>query len=491
MLAILVLAAALSAAPPKGPVAPRSSPATVLVRSPKTGLAELRAFLTEAGQYSATLRPLELGRSLGAMLGADLLDPAALQEAGVDVEAPVSVSLMREATVVCFTAAKGGKAVERARATLAGSGQPAKLAHKGSQIEGAVSGKAWRAGLVAKGAAACVASGGTDALSALKEAVDALGGSGLVATPAVKAAAGLDAPVLGYFQAGTSGGAFEIRASKAGLKIVGRGSLKQMPLDKPKEGDALAGFSADAPVVLRAQVTPRSLAEPGGLGTAAVAFLLSNACKACDASVTKGLLDALKPELTGSVGVVLRGLEPSAAPLKPAMYWLFPHAYVLPLKDAAKAQKALEAAIGKIEAKGARFSKQEVPEGAEWFVAVGGKDARVGIAKGALYVGNDANARDLALGAVTAERPDKAPAHALSFVLNGPLATGELRRISILDIPKAPELAALFAFGVELGSLLRAAGPISGFADPDGAYVAFELGLNLQATAPAGPDLAK
>ncbi|MGC4114822.1 MAG: hypothetical protein QM765_09475 [Myxococcales bacterium] len=299
----LTLALTLAAAAPapvaaaRPPVAPKSSPATILVRSPKAGLPDLRAFLAEAGQWSAMLRPVELGKSLGAVLGADILDPAALSEAGVDAEAPMSVSFLREATVVCLSTVKGSKTIERARTTLAGSGQPAKQAYKGAQLEGAVAGKIWRAGVATKGSALCFASGGTDALAALKEAVDALGGQGLATTAAVKAAAGLDAPVMGYFQAAGEGGAFEVRATKGALELVGRAVLGSQPLDKPKEGDVLAGLAVEAPMALRAQLTPKAMADPGSPGASVLSFLASNACKACDAATSQAVLAALKPEV--------------------------------------------------------------------------------------------------------------------------------------------------------------------------------------------------
>lgn len=495
LVAALVVAAVPAPAPKaalKPPIAPRSSPATVVIQSPKDGLPELRAFLAEAGQWAALLRPVELGKMLGALLGADLLDPAALQEAGIDVEAPLSVSFTSDATVVCLRTVKGSKALERARATLAGSGQAAKLAYKGAALEGALAGKVWRAGVATKGQAMCLAHDGADAQAALKEAVDALGGAGLATTKAAKAAAGLDAKVIGYFQLapGGAGGAFEIRPTKTSLELSGRALLDGQVLDKPKDADALAGLGAEAPLVLRAQLTAKEVGEPGGTGASVLGFLTSSACKACDAATSKAVLQAIKPELAGSVGVVVSGIDTAGALLKPPRYYLLPHAYVLPVKDAARALKALEAAVGKLTGKGAKATKLEISDGAGWAVALGDREARVGVAKGALFIGNDAQAVSQILAALGASKAGK-PEHALSFSLDGPRATAALRKISIMDVPKSADLAALFAAGVEVGALIKAAGVVTGWADPDGAATKFQLELELQPAPPLLPDPAQ
>ena len=476
----LALAVTLAAAPVRPPVAPRSAGAAVQVRSPKTALADLRAFLADAGSYAPALRPVELGRSLGAMLGADLLDPASLEEAGVDLEAPVTVSFQQDATVVCLTTVKGARTLERARAALAGNGQPATLAYKGAQLEGASAGKIWHAGFVSQGKSACFASGGADALPALKAAVDALGGAGLAATPAGKAAAGLDAPVMAFFQAGEASGALEVHAAKGLLRLVGRAQLKQALLDKPKDADPLAALALEAPLVARASFSTKSVADPAGPASAALGFLVANACKGCDAALARSVLDGLKAELTGSVGVVAKGLDPAAAMQPMGQYFLFQHAYLLPVKDAEKARKALEAGLDKLKAKSATVAAVEMPEGSsQWSVAIGPREVRVGVAHGALFLANDPGARDIALSALEAAKPGTA-AHAASFAVNGPLATAALRRITVLDVPKSQELAALFAFGVEMGSLVKNARQLEGFADPDGAAVKFELGFQLE-----------
>jgi hypothetical protein len=146
--------------------------------------------------------------------------------------------------------------------------------------------------------------------------------------------------------------------------------------------------------------------------------------------------------------------------------------------DAEKARTALEAGLEKLKAKGATVAPVQMPEGAQWTVAIGPHEVQVGVAYGALFLANEPTARDLALAWLKDAKPGKAD-HSATFVVTGPLATGALRKISVLDVPKSQELAALFAFGVEMGSLLKAAGTITGFVEPDGTALRFEAGFQL------------
>ncbi|MGC4114821.1 MAG: hypothetical protein QM765_09470 [Myxococcales bacterium] len=103
----------------------------------------------------------------------------------------------------------------------------------------------------------------------------------------------------------------------------------------------------------------------------------------------------------------------------------------------------------------------------------------MGVAKGALFIGNDSAALTRMLAAVGASKAGKAE-HAVSFTVDGPRATAALRTIPIMDVAKSQELAGLFAAGVEVGALLKAAGPISAWADPDGAAVKFQARMELK-----------
>jgi hypothetical protein len=151
----------------------------------------------------------------------------------------------------------------------------------------------------------------------------------------------------------------------------------------------------------------------------------------------------------------------------------------LPLTDASAGGKALRSLVGKIKAHGTSVSDARGPgNGPHFSLKVGQRQVYVGIAGSVLYLSNDLPARDMALAALHDAKPGKR-AHALVLDIDGPVAASALRRISILDAPKSPELASLFAFGVEGGSLLKAAGNIPGFAEPAAKGAHFEISLQL------------
>lgn len=477
----LFLAVALAASPAATPLAPKSSDFVLFVKSPESALPDLRGFLTEAGAWAPLLRPTELGRALTPLLGADLFDVSSLADAGLDVTAPMTMSFLREATVLCATSAKGPKPLMRARAQFAGAGQAAKQNVKGVLLEGAAAGSVWRAGVASKGNLVCFASGGTDALAALKGAAEAMSGAGFAATHAFRALSGPDASVMAYSQTATANAAFEVHAASRTVKLVGRAIPKHEDLlGKPRGADLLSAFAPSAPLWVRATLAPKAIADSNGPVAGAIAFLVGSACRQCGAAVSHDLFETLRTQLAGTVALVAKGLDPAAATGSMGRYFLVPHAYLLPVESPEATRKALESALAAMKSWGAKVTADG---DAQWSISLAAREVRVGVARGALFVANDVGARDLALAALEGAKPER-PAHALSFRIDGPLATSALRRVSVLDIPRSSELAALFAFGVETGALLKAAGPITGFAEPDGAALRFEAGFELQPSRP-------
>ncbi|MFN7135006.1 MAG: hypothetical protein ACK4N5_23220, partial [Myxococcales bacterium] len=140
----VLLLATLAAAP----VAPATADAALSFANPKEQLPALRTFFAAAGRYSATLQPETLGRTLAGGLSLDLLDAAALHEAGVDVAQPITVSRHPAALLTCFTArdrAVGG----RLEVGMAEKKQQA--APGGVALVGAPQGKGFRQGYARKG----------------------------------------------------------------------------------------------------------------------------------------------------------------------------------------------------------------------------------------------------------------------------------------------------------------------------------------------------
>ena len=475
----LLAALAVTAAAPK-PVAPAQSDFVLFVRSPRTGLPGLCAFLEEAGAYAPSLRPHALGTSLGSLLGADMLDTEALEQAGADVDSPVTLSFSRNGSLLCFET-KGDTAQKRMEATLAGAGKREVRKHLGAKLVGSAPGRVWRAGYASKGTRTCVSSGATDARPALEAAAAGMGKTSIATLKAFRAAtASLSGPVVGFFSFGGVTGGFELEAAQSQLGLRGLALFDRPLLDKPREADPLAGLHAPAAVTLFASLSKQALSDKSGTAAKAMGFLVANACARCEARTSTELLDALRPHLFGSVALVAPRVDPSSIGSALSQYFLFPHTYLLSLEKAEAAGAALTAFAKKLEAAGVEVSTEKnLGEGPHLAVKLGDRQVFTGIAGSVLYLSNERATRDLSLAALKAAAPSLAP-HALSLRLDGPLASSALRRVSILDAPKSRELAALFALGVEAGALLRAAGIVTGHAQPEGKGARFEIGFELK-----------
>jgi hypothetical protein len=153
---------------------------------------------------------------------------------------------------------------------------------------------------------------------------------------------------------------------------------------------------------------------------------------------------------------------------------------LLTLKDAAGSKAALAGALAQLRAIGVQIFEAEARgEGAHWTMGLGMRQLYLGVAGNTLYVANEKGARDMALAALEQAKPGKS-VHAASFTLDGPAVAAALKRISILDVPRSRELAALFGFSIEAGALLNAVGPVSGFADPEPEGARFQVGFELK-----------
>jgi hypothetical protein len=475
----LLAALAVTAAAPK-PIAPAQSDLVLFVRSPRAGLPGLRAFLDEAGAYAPSLRPHALGTSLGSLLGADMLDVAALEQAGANVDSPLTLSFSKHGSLLCFET-KGDAAQKRMEATLAGAGAREARKHLGATLVGSAAGKVWRAGYVSKGTRTCVSSGAADARPALEAAAAAMGKAPNATVRAFRAAtAKLSGPVVGFFNLGGATGGFELEAAKTQLGLRGLALFEKPLLAKPRKSDPLAGLQAPAAVTVFASLSKQALSDKSGPAAQALRFLVGNACERCDARASTELLDALRPHLFGSIALVAPRIDPSSIGGRLSQYFLFPHAYLLSLEKPEAAGHALAAFAKTLESSGVQVSAEKnLGEGPHFAVKLGDRQVFTGIAGSVLYLSNERATRDLSLAALKEAEPGLA-SHALALRLDGPLASSALRRISILDAPKSRELAALFALGVEAGALLRAAGVINGHAQPEGKGARFEIGFEIK-----------
>jgi hypothetical protein len=416
---------------------------------------------------------------MGGPLGVDVLDVAALDESGVDVASPISLAVSERGSLLCFTA-KGKTAAARLNAALAEAGRTASRAYKGAKLTGSTVQGRWRAGFAAQGSGMCVSSGSSDALAALKAAVDAMNGAGLASTRVYgRATAGLEGGTIAYSRHDDLSIAFQVKASRKGLWFEGRVVAGKPLLQKPTDAHPLAQLQVTPAVLAMGTLSKQALSDSVG-PMAELEFLAQSACRSCPPAVIRKLLEEVKTKLSGPQALLVTGVDPSAADEPQSRYYLFPHAYLLTLKDAAGSKAALAGALAQLRAIGVQIFEAEARgEGAHWTMGLGMRQLYLGVAGNTLYVANEKGARDMALAALEQAKPGKS-VHAASFTLDGPAVAAALKRISILDVPRSRELAALFGFSIEAGALLNAVGPVSGFADPEPEGARFQVGFELK-----------
>lgn len=472
----IFLALTLVAAP-RGPLAGRGADFAVFIRSPKDALPPLRAFLERASAFAPALSPKALGSALGQPLGVDLLDAPALASSGVDLAAPITLSEEKGATVVCLAGRK--PLADGLRREAARAGPVESRLYGGARLEGsAAGGSSWRAGFASKGTQHCFASG-AGAFAALKSAVDAMGGAGLAESRAwVSAARELDGPVLAFLGGGVVDAVVALRPGPLRLAARGRWS-GAVALSKPGKGEPLLGWSAPAPFVASAKLAPAGWSDPPrGLVARALVELGAAACPRKDPEAARALWEALEGRQAGPLGLIVAGIDPSAAGEPHGRLFLFRQAWAAPLENGAQAAAALRAALEKLRAAGARVEPEpRAGEEGPYRVAVGARSLFVGARGGALVLANDPGARDLAFSALGVEA--RGATHSAQLSLDGPRAAAALSRVSLLDAARSPEMGALFAASIEAGALLKAAGTVALRAEPDAAGGAFEAELSL------------
>lgn len=458
------LVLALSLTVTAAPVAPANTSLAIHIENPRRDLPSLREFLGNAGRYTATLQPSTIGRSLSGSLALDLLDVESLGAAGIDVDKPLTLSHHPSAQLVCFRSKK--KEVLEKRLAVAREGEKrVTRKHGGATLVGVELGKGWREGYAVRGTTVCAASGGSDVLPALRAATSGMAGKGLAASTAWKRSTrGLAGAALVY--ASRRDGQLATALSPAGnrLDVDGRVLGKVPLLARSRAADPFAALSPEkALVALRANLHSSAIESPNGPLASSVAFLVRRACPKCPAAVETELRAMLSRQAAGPVALVVDSLDQAAARRPMPEYFLFPHAWLVQVRDPAATSNALAKAVAGLKKAGVAAT---IAEDGAATVPLRGRAVTVGVRGSTLYVANASSSAERALAALAAVEPKRAT-HAASGQLHGTALAAALSRISILDIASSPELAALFGLSIEAGPLLKALGTVEVTANPE------------------------
>ena len=443
----LVVAAALAASPRPLPNADSGLYAPRLDR-----LSGLLAFMTRAGERSATLRPSTWFSELHPLVELDLTRPESLASAGVDPQGSATVSWREDGRMSCVDLSDPKRFEDRAKQRLAGLGTLWEGRLGGSPVVAAKSPEGRiLAGYARKGNASCAVASMRDAKQLLEGAVGALsqakvGGSWAQLGGGSRALGGAI-----FFV--TRDGAVGLDGTPRALTADGRARLPAPGLAKGGQSPyALAGSAGL--VAMRAQVAKGDIPRAVHSLTGSIASL----CARCGRADVAALEQAIAERLTGHVFLLVQAVNASGRLRSEAdRYFALRHAWLAEVDDAAAAKAALERARG---LPGARAT------GAGFAIAVPGGEIALGLHGRHLFVANDSSALKAALDGLS-QRPSPL-AHGAELSLDPERTSRALASISLLDVMGSKEMAGLFALGAEVGPLLSITESVHAFADGDG-----------------------
>jgi hypothetical protein len=448
-----VFTLALAASPRELPAA---EPVLFVPRLDK--LSELAPFFRTASRDSALFRVEGWRNEFYPLLDVNAFEPESLRAAGLDPKGSATLSFLGAGRVTCTSLSDVARFEEKSGEKLAGFGTPWKGSSEGAKLVGALRGKTVVAGYALKGKEACTAiSDGESMEPVLQQAAKVLAGK---ARPARNWKAVQSFPGAVYLA--SARGALALRGD-AGPQLVAEGTMErpgQLPALAAASKSPYGALKPSGLAFARAQVSRDAAGDVARLVTRQVSML----CAQCDGAALEAITAKLAPLLTGNVLLrVDKARVRQSLRRMSARYFAVRHAYLAELERPEEARKALESlATWSVATPFSSVAQSDVPDG--FALKVEGGELYVGVRGAHLYFGNDAGAVKVA-AALPADEP--APqAHSAELYVDPSLVAKGLEQINLLDAVGAPELAGLFAAGLELGPLLSHSEQLWLWADP-------------------------
>jgi hypothetical protein len=408
----------------------------------------LVAFMTRAGERSASLRPSTWFSELHPLLVLDFTRPESLAAVGVDRRGSATVSWRGDGRMSCVDLSDPKRFEQRARERLATLGALWEGKLGGGPVVAAKSADGTiRAGYARKGNTSCAVASPGDAKPLLEAAVGAL------SRPKV---GGRWAQLRGlsgamFFVTGDGVAGFD--GTPRTLTLDGRARLPAPGLVKGGQSPyAISGIPGL--VAMRVQVAKSDVPRAVRSLTGSIAAL----CARCGRAEVAALEQGIAERLTGHASLLVHAVNVTGRLRSEAdRYFAMRHAWLAEVDDAVAAKKALERARA---LPGARAT------GAGFAIAVPGGEISLGLQGRHFFVANDSSALKAALDALPQRTSPLA--HGAELALDPARTSRALSSLSLFDVMGSRELAGLFALGTEIGPLLSITESVRAFADGDG-----------------------
>jgi hypothetical protein len=436
----LILTAALA---PKAP--PEAELVTFVPRL--DGLSSVLPFFDAAGTRSQLLRPESWRGQADPVLEVDLTSKASLEAAGIDPTGPLTISRLGDRTITCLTLARPELHTARVEERLARQGPVFKQQLSGASLIGSRDAiDRVLAAVATVGRESCsIAGNGLSVEKQLPLLVKTLLGKVPLPPPAVPGVVSFIIP------GGSPSGTLSLSGKELTLTADLKG--KGLPL-APLAGagpSPYAALSSEGLLVLRARFAKSAMPDVVSQLTHRLPFgpELSRAGA------------SLAPLLTGNAALLVSHVKVTTGLRSPAArLFAVRFALVAETSDPAAAKALLDALDPK---------SLSVREGA----------LEVAVAGSTVILSNDEQVKQKALAALGSAAGKQT--HAVELSGSPARIASALNQVPLLEAVQTPELAGLLAAGTELGPLLLASEPFTGWLDSAGGLARGQLVWKLDA----------
>jgi hypothetical protein len=436
-----------------GAISPRApANADLIVYAPRLDqLGGVVAFFEAAGKRAPILRPSSWRSDFDPILDLDIARLESLARSGVDTASWATMSARGDDRITCATLREPKKFEAEAAGKLKSMGQPWTSRARGAALRGAAVGGSVVAGYALLGRSTCAVSSARNGAALLKKAAEVL-----EAAPQDPRWKGLDSipgrayVMLRHFTVGLTG-------SSTKLSMEGRATGIGAPRFEQGRATPYAAASPGSLLFLRAHLEAASV-EPSVSSVLPDGVTL---CSGCSERELQDAITAVARSLTGNVVMAVDRAQLGSSLKTPvARYFAVKHAYAAEVSRPEEIRKMLERA-------GAWRNARKTTDGIA--LSIDGGEIQIGLQGSHLFIGNDTAAVKRALRAVAAS-PTKLE-HGAEISADPRQISRALSQISLLDALGSRELAPLMAISAEVGPLLDASRPVTGWLDtaPDGA----------------------
>lgn len=400
-------------------------------------------FLHQAGPYAALLRTENWREHMHPILQLDLTVPEEVEGAGLARDGSATLNLFPGTRMSCVQLAEPNVYMQQMDSQLRILGEPVTRMEGGLKLQGAqLGGNRFAGYVISKNEACAVTSETGQGEKWLREAAKLL-----LRTPQ-----GPRVTSQGALYAQTPYGLLTLQGAASTLQVSFRTQAPSLRHAKKMNSSPYGTLKSEGLGVFRTHLTALGLQDV----VARLRDSLPEICPTCPAAEVGLFLSRLVPHLSGHMALYADKVKAGSSLRTPAdRYFALKHVLFFETKNPRAIDDALRG-LAKME-----NATQDNSGMVSLFSAAG--NWLIGRQDNHVFVANNEASLKLGLAALP---PKSTPVfHATEFEGNPKFLAKGLRQVNLLDVLGTPELASLFAAGVEVGPLLAQSEKMTGWAE--------------------------